>query len=180
MAKFRLLKQWVDHHVPTTALFTPTPCPIDVLVETHDPNYVSGFQSGSLDAKAIRARARVCGTDRVGWDSENLKKLIIPRSTTGDARETSAIELALNLPADSAVITKPFDPSDDTTYNLNTAVTIFDAGGNEYLATVFYQKTQKATPEDPTNKFQTFVYIGDTKLDEFLESKMKVQLMQVD
>ena len=54
MAKFRLLKEWVDHHVPRTALVTPTPCPIDVLMETHDPDYVSGFQSGSLDARAIR------------------------------------------------------------------------------------------------------------------------------
>jgi acetoin utilization deacetylase AcuC-like enzyme len=54
MAKFRLLKDWVDHHVPNTQIFTPTPCPIDVLVETHDPDYVHGFQSGTLDAKAIR------------------------------------------------------------------------------------------------------------------------------
>ena len=52
MAKFRLLKEWVDHHVPTTALFTPTPCPIDVLVQTHDLEYVSGFQSGTLGAKS--------------------------------------------------------------------------------------------------------------------------------
>ena len=101
-------------------------------------------------------------------DLENLKKLIIPKSTTGDAKQTSAIELALNLPADGAVIPKVFDPKDDTTYNLNTAVTIFDSGGNEYLATVYYKKTQKASPTDPTNKWQTFVYIGDTKLDEFL------------
>ena len=48
-------------------------------------------------------------------DLENLKKLIIPKSTTGDAKETSAIELALNLPADGAVIPKVFDPTDDTT-----------------------------------------------------------------
>jgi len=54
MAKFRLLKDWVDHHVPNTQIFTPTPCAIDVLVETHDPDYVHGFQSGTLDAKAIR------------------------------------------------------------------------------------------------------------------------------
>ena len=75
-------------------------------------------------------------------DLENLKKLIIPKSTTGDAKETSAIELALNLPADGAVIPKVFDPSDDTTYNLNTAVTIFDSGGNEYLATVYYKNSE--------------------------------------
>jgi len=101
-------------------------------------------------------------------DLENLRRLIIPRATTGDARETTAIELGLNLPADGDVINAEFDPKDPTTYNLTTAVTVFDAGGNEYLATVYYAKTQRASPEDPFNKWQTHVYIGDTKLDELL------------
>jgi len=101
-------------------------------------------------------------------DLENLRKLIIPRSTTGDARETTEIELSLNVPADGEVKTVPFDPLDASTYNLTTAVTVFDAGGNEYLATVYYAKTQRASPDAPENKWQTFVYIGDTELDEFL------------
>ena len=33
-------------------------------------------------------------------DLEKLQKLIIPRSTAGDARETTLVDLALNLPAD--------------------------------------------------------------------------------
>ena len=45
---------------------------------------------------------------------------------------------------------------------------VYDAGGNGYLATVYYRKTQGATPEDPTNTWQTYVYIGDTKLQELL------------
>ncbi len=101
-------------------------------------------------------------------DLENLRKLLIPRSTTGDAKETTEIELAINLPADGEVIAADFDPNDPTTYNLNTAVSVFDSGGNEYLATVYYKKTQRASPDDPSNKWQTFVYIGETKLDEFL------------
>ncbi len=101
-------------------------------------------------------------------DLDDLRKLIIPRSTNGDARETTEIELGLNLPADGDVITAEFDPSNPDTYNLTTAVTVFDAGGNEYLATVFYVKTQRASPDNPTNKWQTHVFIGDTKLDEFL------------
>ncbi|MDA0249219.1 MAG: flagellar hook-basal body complex protein, partial [Proteobacteria bacterium] len=95
-------------------------------------------------------------------DLENLGKLIIPRSTNGDARETTAIELGLNLPAQGDVITAEFDTSNPETYNLTTAVTVFDAGGNEYLATVYYVKTQRASPDDPTNKWQTHVFIGDT------------------
>ena len=101
-------------------------------------------------------------------DLENLQKLIIPRSTAGDARETTLVDLALNLPADAEVIQIPFDKDDPATYNLTTAVTVFDAGGNEFLATIFYQKTKRATPDDPTNKFQTHVFIGETKLDELL------------
>ncbi len=101
-------------------------------------------------------------------DLTNLKKLIIPKATTGDARQTTNVELGLNLPASGTVITAPFDKNDATTYNLNTAVTVFDAGGNSYLATVYYKKTKAATPADPNNKWQTYVYIGDTKLDELL------------
>jgi flagellar hook-basal body protein len=101
-------------------------------------------------------------------DLDNLRKLIIPRSTTGDARETTEIELSLNVPADGEVKTATFDELDPSTYNLTTAVTVFDAGGNEFLATVYYAKTQRASPDSPENKWQTHVFIGETKLDEFL------------
>jgi flagellar hook-basal body protein len=101
-------------------------------------------------------------------DLNNLQKLIIPRSTVGDAEETSNIELGLNLPADAQVITSAFNPNDPSSFNLTTAVTVFDQGGNEYLAKVYYVKTQVASPEEPFNKWQTHVYIGDTKLEELL------------
>ena len=101
-------------------------------------------------------------------DLGSMRKLIVPRATTGDARETTSIDLGLNLPADAPVITTAFDPKNPATYNLTTAVTVFDQGGNEYLANVYYVKTQRASPTDPTNKWQTHVYIGDTKLDELL------------
>ena len=99
---------------------------------------------------------------------ESLAKLIIPRTTTGDAQETSEVELALNLPADAEVISVAFDRADPATYNKTTAITVYDAGGNDYLATIYYVKTQRASPEDPFNKWQTHVYIGDDKLDELL------------
>jgi flagellar hook-basal body protein len=101
-------------------------------------------------------------------DLGSLTKLTVPRSTTGDARETTDIELSLNLPADAKVVTATFDKNDPATYNLTTAVTVFDQGGNEYLANVYYVKTQTASTADPTNKWQTHVYIGETALDEFL------------
>lgn len=101
-------------------------------------------------------------------DLDNLSKLLIPRKTSGDAVATSAIQLGLNFPADAQVPTLPFDKNDASTYNKTTAVTVYDAGGNGYLATVYYRKTQVATPLDAVNKWQTYVYIGDTKLQERL------------
>ncbi len=101
-------------------------------------------------------------------DLSKLSKLVIPRATIGDARETTEVNLGLNLPADAAVIRAPFNPADSTTYNLTTGVTVFDEACNGYLATVYYVKTQNATTTDPTNKWQTHVFIGDTKLEEKL------------
>ena len=101
-------------------------------------------------------------------DLSKLSKLVIPRATIGDARETTEVNLGLNLPADAAVIKTPFNPADSTTYNLTTGVPVFDEAGNGYLATVYYVKTQNATTTDPTNKWQTHVFIGDTKLEEKL------------
>jgi flagellar hook-basal body protein len=101
-------------------------------------------------------------------DLGNLSKLLIPVKTSGDASATTAIDLGLNLPSDATVPLLPFNKNDPTTYNKTTAVTVYDSGGNDYLATVYYRKTQVATTADPSNKWQTYVYIGDTKLSEKL------------
>ena len=54
MAKFQLLKDWVDLHVPKTRCYSPTPCALEILTATHHPDYVQGFQTGTLDQKAMR------------------------------------------------------------------------------------------------------------------------------
>jgi len=54
MAKFQLLKDWVDLYVPKTHCYSPTPCALEILTATHHPDYVQGFQTGTLDQKAIR------------------------------------------------------------------------------------------------------------------------------
>ena len=54
MAKFQLLKDWVDLHGPETRCFSPSPCALEILTATHHPAYVEGFQTGTLDQKAIR------------------------------------------------------------------------------------------------------------------------------
>jgi len=95
-------------------------------------------------------------------DLSNLSALTIPPKTAGEAKETSNIQLGLNLPADSDVITAEFDRSNPSTFNKSTALTVYDSGGNGYLATVYYVKTQNATQVSPQSKWQTYFYVGDT------------------
>ena len=101
-------------------------------------------------------------------DLSNLDRLTIPKKTAGDAMQTSQVQLGLNFPADAKVITEPFNRTNAATYNKTTALTVYDQGGNSYLATVYYAKTQNASQADPTNKWQTYVYIGDTEVNAAL------------
>ena len=65
----------------------------------------------------------------------------------GDPKETTSIEMGVNLSSDSPVIAAGtiFDPDDPDTYSATSAVTIFDNAGNPQSATVFYIKTQDPT-----------------------------------
>ncbi len=96
-------------------------------------------------------------------DLSNLTALTIPPKTTGEAKETKNIQLGLNLPADSEVIFEEFDRTNPATYNKSTALTVYDSGGNGYLATVYYVKTQNASQDAPQSKWQTYFFIGDTQ-----------------
>ena len=112
---------------------------------------------------------------------DRLETLTIPPATIGDAKQTSLVELSLNLPADAPVITAAFDPNDATTYNKSTAVDVYDAGGTAYSATIYYVKT--ANPEanieggstyndlvnQPSSKWQTYVVIDGQILEPKLQ-----------
>ncbi|NBS76959.1 MAG: flagellar hook-basal body complex protein [Betaproteobacteria bacterium] len=104
--------------------------------------------------------ASVDSTGKANLSDMNV--LTIPQKTTGMAKETSLVQLGLNFPADAQVVTKAFSRNDPATYNKSTALTVYDKGGNGYLATVYYAKTQNASQADPNNKWQTYVYVGDT------------------
>jgi flagellar hook-basal body protein len=102
-------------------------------------------------------------------DLTNLNALAIPPKTSGEAVETTQIQLGLNLPADSAVITADFDRTNASTYNKSTALTVYDSGGNGYLATVYYAKTQNATLDSPFSKWQSYFFVGDTQVKPALQ-----------
>ena len=87
--------------------------------------------------------------------------LTIPQKTVGEAKQTTEVSLGLNFPADATVISAAFNRTDPTTYNKSTAFTVYDSSGNGYLATVYYIKTRSADAANPTNTWQTQVYVGD-------------------
>jgi flagellar hook-basal body protein len=104
-------------------------------------------------------------------DLTDMNALTIPPKTSGEAVETTQIQLGLNLPADSTVITAKFDRSNPATYNKSTALTVYDSGGNGYLATVYYAKTQNASQDQtpPSAKWQTYFFVGDTQVKPDLQ-----------
>jgi flagellar hook protein FlgE len=94
--------------------------------------------------------------------------LTIPQKTSGDAKQTSLVSLGLNFPADAGVITDQFNRSNPATYNKSTAFTVYDNGGNGYLATIYYVKTANANQNVPFNKWQTHVFIGEDQVNASL------------
>ena len=102
-------------------------------------------------------------------DISKLNKLQIPTKTAGEARQTSLVELSLNLPSDAEVIYGDFNRNNPNTYNKSTALSVYDSGGNSYLATIYYVKTSNATADSPFNKWQTYVYVGDDQVNAALQ-----------
>ncbi|MDG2466381.1 MAG: flagellar hook-basal body complex protein [Alphaproteobacteria bacterium] len=90
--------------------------------------------------------------------------------TSGDPQATSNIKLGVNVNAASDVVTDraqfqdgySFDPNDPETFTNSTSITIFDDLGNPTIATVYFVKTQAASADDPTNKYDTRLVINDT------------------
>ena len=82
-------------------------------------------------------------------DLSKLNKLQIPTTTAGEARQTTLVDLSLNLPSDADVITAEFNRNNPATYNKSTALSVYDSGGNSYLATIYYVKTANATADAP-------------------------------
>jgi flagellar hook-basal body protein len=94
--------------------------------------------------------------------------LTIPQKTSGEAKQTSLVSLGLNFPADAGVVTEAFNRTNPATFNKSTAFTVYDNGGNGYLATIYYVKTANANQSSPFNKWQTHVFVGEDQVDASL------------
>jgi flagellar hook-basal body protein len=111
---------------------------------------------------------------------DSAKSLQLP-TTSGLPKASSKIDLGVNLPADAEIIPQQdqyksgaavyrFDRNDPNTFNRSTSITVFDSLGNPSIATIYYVKSSNATIEDPTNKWQTYIYVGDREIEPALLS----------
>lgn len=139
-------------------------------IYTRNGSYTLNDQNNVVNSTGQRLLA--ASVDSSGKaDLTNLSPLTIPPKTSGQAQETKNIQLGLNLPASSSVIEADFDRTNPATYNKSTALTVYDSGGNGYLATVYYKKTQNASQSSPFSKWQTYFYVGNTLVKPGLQQK---------
>ncbi len=65
---------------------------------------------------------------------------------------TTAIDVGVNLDASQSVPSAAFDPTDATSYNHSTSLTIYDSLGSSHLATIYFRKTA-------ANTWDVYLYI---------------------
>ncbi len=130
---------------------------------TRNGSFVLNEQFNVVNSSGQRLMAAT--VDSTGSANVNERVVLtIPQKTSGEAEQTSLVKLGLNFPADATVISAPFNRADPSTYNKSTAMTVYDKGGNGYLATIYYVKTQNANQNSPFNKWQTYVFVGDEEV----------------
>lgn len=121
-----------------------------------------GFFTLSDNGSLAYSRAGAFGTDRNGYvvnaSGQNLQvfppvsggtafdtaRLTDLRLSTADnpPAQTTTIEASYNLPADATVpATAVFDPTDPTSFNHTTSVTVYDSLGASHSASLYFIKT---------------------------------------
>jgi flagellar hook protein FlgE len=95
-------------------------------------------------------------------------------ATSGVPIATTALNLAVNLPATAPIIpdnpiytaTNPyvFDPANPATFNASTSATIFDSRGNPQAATLYYIKLAAPTALNPQHEWEARVFVGSNEL----------------
>jgi flagellar hook protein FlgE len=136
-------------------------------VFTRNGSFLLNEQFNVVNSSGQRLMAAT--VDSTGSANVNERVVLtIPQKTSGDAKQTSLVSLGLNFPADAEVISASFNRSNPATYNKSTAFTVYDNGGNGYLATIYYVKTANANQNVPFNKWQTYVFVGEDQVNASL------------
>ena len=122
--------------------------------------YVVDSQAQLLQVYPVNSDGSVVATGM------NLAKSLQLPATSGLPAATKSLAMAVNLPSDSKVISSAtaFDKTDPATFNQSSSVTVYDSLGNPSIATIYYVKTKNADDVSPNNKWQTYVFVGDTEI----------------
>ncbi len=137
----------------------------DGLTDTYTRNGSFSLNEQFNVVNSAGQRLMAATVDSTGSANVNDRVVLtIPQKTSGEAKQTSEVSLGLNFPADAAVITEPFSRGNPASFNKSTAFTVYDNGGNGYLATIYYVKTQNANQNSPFNKWQTYVFVGEDEV----------------
>lgn len=89
-----------------------------------------------------------------GFDESTLQPLQL-KTSQASAVATTAVDVSSNLPADATVPTNAFSPTDSTSYNASSPVTVYDSQGGSHNAVIYYVKTG-------TNTWNANLYVDGT------------------
>ena len=67
------------------------------------------------------------------------------------------IDVGVNLDSTSSIPTPAFDPTDPSSYNNSTSLTLYDSQGNSHLGTVYFRKTA-------ANTWETHLLVDNTEV----------------
>ena len=141
----------------------------DGLTDTYTRNGSFSLNEQFNVVNSAGQRLMAATVDSTGSANVNDRVVLtIPQKTSGEAKQTSLVNLGLNFPADASVIDVAFNRTNPSSYNKSTAFTVYDNGGNGYLATIYYAKTQNANQNSPFNKWQTYVFVGEDQVSAAL------------
>lgn len=85
--------------------------------------------------------------------------------TAGTPVMTSEINMTLNLPAgDESLDPANFDPTDSSTYNNSTSVTIYDSLGEAHTVSTYYVKPENAS-HSGTSQWVSFMTVDGVPVD---------------
>ena len=141
----------------------------DGLTDTYTRNGSFSLNEQFNVVNSAGQRLMAATVDSTGSANVNDRVVLtIPQKTSGEAKQTSLVSLGLNFPADASIIDVPFSRTNPSSYNKSTAFTVYDNGGNGYLATIYYAKIQNANQNSPFNKWQTYVFVGEDQVSAAL------------
>ena len=82
----------------------------------------------------------------------------------GLPRASSLIDFGVNLPANAPIPEGVFNRNDPLSYSAATSIRLFDSAGTPLNATVYFSRATVATPEDPLNRWNTRVFVGEQEV----------------